>query len=68
MSDGGDLEENGHFQERKCIAPECFSSMGGDLEENANGHFKEKKCIAPECFSSMGAILKKMVIFSRGNA
>ena len=37
MSDGGDLEENGHFQEGKCIAPECFFD-GGDLEEN--GHFQ----------------------------
>ena len=37
MSDGGDLEENGHFQGRKCIAPECFFD-GGDLEEN--GHFQ----------------------------
>ena len=35
MSDGGDLEENGHFQERKCIAPECFSSMGAILKKMA---------------------------------
>ena len=40
MSDGGDLEENGHFQERKCIAPECFLD-GGDLEEN--GHFLQDR-------------------------
>ena len=37
MSDGGDLEENGHFQEGKCIAPEClcFSSMGAILKKMA---------------------------------
>ena len=35
MSDGGDLEEHGHFQEGKCIAPECFSSMGAILKKMA---------------------------------
>ena len=48
MSDGGALEENGHFQGRKCIAPECFVIDGGDLEEN--GHFHQGKYIAPECY------------------
>ena len=66
MSDGGDLEENGHFQDRKCIAPKCFSSMGAILKKIVI--FSRGNALYPNVFSSTGATLKKNAVYSKGNA